>query len=588
MEEPGEMANTAESQVPKIPPFSHFKAKGSVVRAFLLVALAFIPTAAYLENSKIDRYLAQLESLRLRYSNYRRQRVLEWLKDCGDDPRVTAAFKSELVLLGTSKYISSKYNIERTLFIISPRLKEKKPEASIAYFEALLRIYAHHEIDVCLEIIKAYGPELHDKLRQASRSIKDVKLRYGALLVICSINAGSVEDIPAILKGAEAESPAPSEEALIARAIDTKSPSAISQTFNPSSRHKAARRALVALGNDAIPYLIKGFESRSRGVANLCASVLKDLDRGMLVKQIEKKIDAYNIKGLYLSWASQVIYTDQFYRVNPLKKLKAKYVPPAKDVKTAQKIFGEALHLSYLVAEGLQALLDVRGDQKVDLCFMRALSSHNEAVAKFCASELKRRLKRPQFVDTIFKFLVHKSEFKMKEIEVYEDALKTYKKAASVDICRNLEALLKRAGNSPAKVYWIHKAIALRCLKTVGQSSAFSTIQKFSRDPTHYVFYTSRKSQFGPATRKEIKVYYRSLCKEALTAIAKNENKAAPALLKLDPYPTQLLPRKTDKKTAKKLSLEETKKLLEQLKKRNQKSNKKDASKERKKGAGNE
>jgi hypothetical protein len=540
------MTDTTQRPVPKIPsPLVH-KSKGGFIRAVILAILALAPTAAYLETTKVDRYLVKLEKSKSRYGHWRRRRVIRWLSSCGDDPRITEAFKNELIVVSENKIYDSEYEVDSALAVLTPHLLRNQPEPALIYFEALLRIYSRYEKQQCLDIIKAYGPKLHGKLKQASRSIKDPKLRYGALLLLCSLGVGTVEDVPAILKGVEAESPPPSEGALIAQATRLISISAISQSFKPSNRHKAAKKALLAFGSDAVPYLVKGFESRSRGVANLCARVLKTVDRPTLVKLIEKKIDAYNFKGYFLPRANQVIKQDVYFKKNlreKVKRMKAKaYIPSKKDVTAAKKTIGEALHLSYLVAEGLQAFVDVRGDQKVDLCFMRALSSHNEAVAKFCAAELKRRLKRDQFVDTLFKFLVQKTEFAMKEIDVYESALKTYGQAASPDICRNMETLLKRARDNPYKVYWIHKAIALRCLDSVGQPSAYPIIKKFSRDPGSYVFVTKKRDPLGAIKEVQTAVSYRELCLKALASIEKRSGKIAPQPLKADPKPKRRIP----------------------------------------------
>ena len=77
--------------------------------------------------------------------------------------------------------------------------------------------------------------------------------------------------------------------------------------------------------------------------------------------------------------------------------------PPPAEVARAKAILEKFKDRTRPVSKGL-VLLAYVADHRADLCFMRALSSRDENIAKFAARSLKKRLDRDAFVDTLFRF----------------------------------------------------------------------------------------------------------------------------------------------------------------------------------------
>ena len=534
------MSDAAKLAAPAVLPALRPHRAGGFLRALLVAGVAAAVTLGWVHATRIDRWLGQLEVLADSYDGYKRQRIRGWLDEaCApDDARAAAAFAVEIerAAEAVTPPQTQTYDATRGLEVAAPVLARRQPILTDKYLHAVLTLYAKLEDERCVELIKALGADAHAKLREVSATFEDSTARYGALLLVCAVGAGRPEDADAIFAGVEAESPPPTEAELIAQALaqeaGEQSPSAIESEFASSERHKAAQRALLGFGDAIVERLVTGFQSRSRAVANLCARVLRHASLATLIGETEKRIDEYAESGNLRPAAQNVIARAEYFRQHP-EALAARDpalgnpVPSEADLTRARAILGQDHHLSNLIAEALQALLDVRGDERVDPCFMRALSSPNEAVAKFCARELRARLTRPQFVDALFRFLTQKGSFWVREVEVYEGALKGYGPAVSPDIVRNLEGLLDGAKGKAGDVFWIHKAIALRCLAEVGAPGAYGVLVKYADDPGGYVF---KATERGAGKTTEEQVFYNDLARKAADAIASRSTTAAPTL----------------------------------------------------------
>jgi hypothetical protein len=515
---------------------------GGFLRALVMSLVAAGATIAWLHSTRIERWFAQLEKPDLYY--WDRHEVLTWLDEAApEDPRVTEAFVAEIVRSGT--LLTGSDGTYRTsealsgLQVAAPVLLRRQPPPSEDYLRALLVLYARLESEFCAELVKALGPQAHEKLREASAKIEDPTARYGALLLICTAGAGVPADADSILASVESERPPPTDADLVAAAVasiqDRALPSVMDEIFTPSSRHEAAAKALIGLGDAIVERLVAGFKSRSRAVTNLCARVLRQTSLATLVSETEKRIDEYAESGLLRPAAQNVVYRDKYFRENPqalaeLPEGAKSPVPTQDEMDQALAALGKDHHLSNLVAESLNALLDVR-EGRVDLCFMRALSSPNEGVAKFCAGELRKRLTREQFADTLFRFLAHKGQFWVREVDVYESALKSYGAEVSADIVRNLDRLLAGAAGKPADVFWIHKAIALRCLGEIGDAGAYDVLVKYAADPSGYVLSTKRTDSLGQVLDDaQEEITYNGLARAAAAQIAARTGTPAPEL----------------------------------------------------------
>jgi hypothetical protein len=512
------MGNEPENPIlvpPPLPPAE----SGGPLRAFVLAALAAGAALGALHATRVDRWLGQLER-----PGIGRAALIEALART-DDPRVGPAFARDFV------------RDPEELALLLPELVRRKPPVTDELADTLLAVYARNDSaeENCLALGQSFDDAAKARIRGRAESSTEPNVRFGGLLFVCAIGGGKPADVAPILSAIEAESPPPTEEEILRLALADEPTSAIESEFVPSSRHKAAVRAAIALGAPAVPEVLKGFHSRSRAVANLCALSLVQLDPAALVVHLEKLLDDWSDLGRLLGYAENVLARQEYLKERALALAQGKEAtreveaPSDDEVQQARQILGTSNHLSFLVAEGLQAVKSLHGDEKVNLCFMRALPSHNAAVAKFCARELKARLDRDAFVTTLFKFLAHKESFNVKEVEVYEEALKSNGVGASKPIVENLERLLAEAG-SARKVYWIHKAIALRCLESVGDEGAYPVLVKFASDPDGYRHVKTFTDQLGRVTKENEEVSYHSLCEKAAAAIAARTGKPAPEL----------------------------------------------------------
>jgi hypothetical protein len=520
----------------------------------LLSGLALVPALHWLHTTQVERWIARLDRLPGPYDEYERADVLRCLARCpDDDARVAGAFVHELALVaagsppepasgsGRTVYTprplyANEYDVVSVFRLIAPELERRKPAVTDAYLDALLGAYGRlteaKQVEECVGLARGLGPEAVARLAARRTALPDARARRSALLLVCALGAGRPEDAADIVREIEAESPPPTEASIVNEAL-ADGAGAIDVEFAPSTRHKAAQRALVALGKPAAPALVAALGSRSRAAVNLAASALVEIDRPTFLGAFETKLGEYEEVLVRAFFAENVLERDKLFRLNPTAAQEARAgggedpVPSAAEVAEAHRDLAEAHIFSYLVAEGLHALVKVRGDDRIDLCFMRALASRNEAVAKFCARELAARLSRDDFIDKLFQYLAKKETFAVREIEVYEKAIEGHGVPASAGIVRNLERLLERAEGKPEGVYWAAKVIALHCLANVGDAAAYGVLQKYVADSKSFRETTSRGS--GP--EEETLIPYADLCRKAAKMIAVRKGKPAPTSL---------------------------------------------------------
>lgn len=518
---------TGSRQPASIIPEPPLRRRRGALRVVVLVAVASGVTLGWLHQTRVDRWLRQVEAYQGTWHSYRRADILRWLVAEGDDPRITAALVSELEQAAGS----GGYDLHELMAWLVPELERRQPPVDHRYLDGLVGLYAHHELVGCVTLARAMSPEDRQRLVERGRSSDDPGRRFAGLLLGCEVGLGSVQDVSLIVAGVEAESKGQG----LGMAVLFES------EFEPSSRHRAARRALLGIGSDAVPALVKAFESTDRTVANLCAGVLNELDPEALVSQIERWLDEYQDRAPEIFAAERQLEGGR-------QALHEAGIHPGRveDSLLEIKGFGEQRqviaaghHLAFLAAEGLVALdgsgsegpsLDARRAQRpevelgVDLCFMRALSSHNEAVAKYCARQLEQRLHRDDYIDMLFTFVARKATFRGSELEVYKQALVRFGAAASAGVVRNLERLLQAADGDLESVYWVHKLIALEVLEDVGEADAYPVLVRYAADPGGFMVAETT----GLTERTERNVFFRDLCRKALDAIQGRSGVPAP------------------------------------------------------------
>jgi hypothetical protein len=373
---------------------------------------------------------------------------------------------------------------------------------------------------VCDAWSLTYSPELIDLARSwgqdGARRIRAYTdaipgLRKEPLLLLARIDP-RVEDVPGILVISTTGSPFADRQGIdLDPTIAQQAP--IDSRYAPNKYNEETRKALVAIGAKAKAEIAKGLDHPCRSVAWASARALAEIEPAALVDGVESRIELYNRRYPALAVARESVnHSDPHAR------------------SAARKVAGEVLPLAQGVAEGLLALESMvgladaegKGTDRADLCFMRGLSSTEEGLAKYCAGVLKTRLDLDRFIDTLFRYLARKEQFKMAEVDVYESALTSKGELGCPGIVRNLEKLLAAAGGNPERVFWIHKAIGLRCLARVGDERALPILDAYSKDTGGYTHVSTKTDRAtGQVDKKETLVLYRTICDDAREAIQK-------------------------------------------------------------------
>ncbi len=385
-----------------------------------------------------------------------------------------------------------------------------------AFAESVLRLSKEYHSIACDLTVRAWGQPLAREsiglLRSTALGRHDQDT-LSTRVFVCAVGAGfATEDVPAIFEEAAPEEPTLDQDELIALTRLRNDAPTGGARFVATSRNEHAEGALTALGSPAIPLIAAYLPSSSRAAFSLASHSLSLLDPEALVLNLERRLTAYEEGSLDL-WTAEKLRVD----LGPLP-----HSPdPQKHAKLldAYRVIGRAHRQSDFLAEGLIALAAAGRSERVDFCFMRALSSHSRPVAELCAQALQRRLTRSELTDSIFRYLARKSEFDWGEIHTYENALLGYGASVAPDVVRNLELLLASGGGRPERVFWIHKIIGIRVLNQVGDESALEVLSKLEMDPSSYNEIAMTVDAQGRSKRTEKPVAFSSLCKQATQAI---------------------------------------------------------------------
>ncbi|MDF1664415.1 MAG: hypothetical protein P1V97_21805 [Planctomycetota bacterium] len=507
-----------ESEPTKIPKFT--KAKAQLWPwTCVLVILSLIPTFICIEKGKVERSITQLEDPSYTLSDRQRVEYLKVLRAASPE-QSTALYHEEVLLLPKTGVYKSAALIEEALAIMTPGLLAHPKKASAEFFETLLRLQIEYGDKNCVTLINAFHPQSPGALREGLAKIKKRELRVKALLFVFSLGFGESKDLNDLMQSVELNSPAPDRNQRLKELLNL----APGKQHKPSELEVAALEAVKTLGKAAQARLVKGLRSASPGALWLCVRGLEALDPEILIAELEKKRAAFRSKGAYQSSAIQI-----------LRIFKAVKNAPRNDKRllTAEKLLSEIHQLSQVFSEGLTVIKEL--DREDARSFMlKGLAIHDKGLAKVCEVELKKQWEPSELTRRLFSFLAQKKEFLMQEIVNYESALLRYGESLSEPLNQELARLYDKAGKNPAKIYWVQKTIALRCLAKIGKPSAYPIIQSLSRDPNGYSYMVKVKDAVGKEIDTKAQIRFRDLCKQALDAISKRSKQAAPALLPED------------------------------------------------------
>lgn len=273
--------------------------------------------------------------------------------------------------------------------------------------------------------------------------------------------------------------------------------------------------SLGAFGPAATPKLEAVLEQTdSRSLVSLAAEALRTSDLPFLVARARKLLDDYDAGVFQLARDMQL-----------LSELEATGSRPegATDeiLASARENVAAADAKAYMIFEVLRALDAIHGDQAVDFCIVRGLSTFNREIAEWSAMRIKERFTPDKLVDTLFSYIAQKTEFKVSEVDVYEGLMKELGTAGAARVAQNLDRLLDEAKGDPDEVFWLYKKMGFTLLGELGEPAAIPVLQKYTRDPGSYVLTTSDSS--GRRTGQEEKKFA-VVVREAIQAIEARAN----------------------------------------------------------------
>jgi hypothetical protein len=158
-----------------------------------------------------------------------------------------------------------------------------------------------------------------------------------------------------------------------------------------------------------------------------------------------------------------------------------------------------------------------------DRALMFAMSNRDGRLATLATSTLRKRLNGDRFADALFSFIARKSRFSVSEIDVYSDALISYR-GISAAVVRNMAQRLKKAGR-PEAMFWAHKYVGLHCLQARGNREALPLLEALIKDTSRYENVTNTiDSHTGQVTNTESQARsFAKLAEGARSAIVSRE-----------------------------------------------------------------
>lgn len=269
-------------------------------------------------------------------------------------------------------------------------------------------------------------------------------------------------------------------------------------------------KSLGAFGPAATPKLEAALvQTESRSLVSLAAEALRTSDLPFLVKRTKERLDEYDGLLPRLIPASTLLGA-----IEEGKEVEA----TPEQIAGAREVVAAASAQAYMIFEMLRALDAIRGDQQVDFCIVRGLSTFNRPIAEWSAQRIKERLSPEKLVDTLFSYIAQKTEFDVAEVDTYEGLLRELGGDGAERVAWNLERLMGEARGDPDEVFWIYKKMGCTLLEELGAPGAVPTLKKYLADTGGYTL-TTTETLNGQKKRKEVQVKYADLARKAIAAI---------------------------------------------------------------------
>lgn len=269
-------------------------------------------------------------------------------------------------------------------------------------------------------------------------------------------------------------------------------------------------KSLGEFGPAATPKLEAALlQTDSRSLVSLAAEALRTSDLPYLIKRTKERLDEYDASVPDLAPAASIVRAvedEEEVKVGP------------EEVAAARALVAAASAKAYMIFEMLRALDAVRGDQQVDFCVVRGLSTFNRAIAEWSAQRIKERLTPEKLVDTLFSYIAQKQEFDVAEVETYENLMRELGPGGAKRVGWNLERLVTEASGDPGEVFWIYKKMGCTLLEELGAPESIPTLKKYLSDAGGYTL-TTTETIGGQRKRKEVEVRYADLAKKAIAGI---------------------------------------------------------------------
>ncbi len=269
--------------------------------------------------------------------------------------------------------------------------------------------------------------------------------------------------------------------------------------------------SLTAFGAAATPKLEAVLEqTESRPLVSLAAEVLRASDLPFIVRRARALLDEYDAGVPRLAAAAQL--------VNAVEEGELEDADPTQ-VAAARALLREGSARAFMIFEVLRALEPIRGDEAVDFCIVRGLSTFDQKIAEWSALRCKERFTPDQLVDTLFRFMAQKTQFKVSEVDVYEGLLTELGAPGAARVATNLERLLREAGGDPEAVFWLYKKMGFKLLGELGGPDALPVLREYARDPGGYTLSTVITDRQGNKRREEQERRYADEVRAAVEAI---------------------------------------------------------------------
>lgn len=285
-------------------------------------------------------------------------------------------------------------------------------------------------------------------------------------------------------------------------------------------RFEAEAASLLAFGEKGTERLKAALQREEQTVVNLAAEALREVNLPFLIQYSRDELTVYakNVfgpTGLAAAHRTNSLYKQQSEDLVAGRVKAGDLKVTAAQNTDAVAVLQAANARSLRCFQMLKALTPVTDNEDVDFCFIQGLSSFSEPVAKHCAEALQQRLTPDKLIDVLFRFIARKSEFEVREVDIYERMLKGTGAAGAARIGANLERLLEGAGGDPGEVFWIYKRMAFVVLLETGTQAQLPILAKYSTDTESY--HKSSRTRIGTTQRTEVK--YADEIAKAVTAI---------------------------------------------------------------------